>query len=233
MALTLLQLVQRTARRLGIQVPATVIGSQSGALLLELAQETGEDLLKRHEWQILQGSVTFAGAATKTLATDHDRFAGPGEGELWDLSLRCQCKGPLGIRAWDRIQAEAIAASSPPYWTLRSKIINLFPTPAASVNYYYTYIKKNWIYTGADTSPSRDTFLLDADTNVFPDDCMRFGMRWKYREAKGFDYSEALSDYERAVERAVSRDRGPREINTASGFDASEHLDTFYGGVIA
>lgn len=227
MPLTLLTLVQRSARRLVIKVPTQALTDADATQLVELARETGEDLLKRHEWAILRTRRTFAGAASVALTDDHDRFVGPAQGELWDESLDRPCRGPLDSYAWDLLQARQITAGTPPYWSLIGGVINIYPTPTQ--DFTYSYVKNNWVIPAAGGTRTTD-FASDQDTTIFPDDCMRFGIRWKWREGKSLNYAEALSDYERAVERAISRDRGPRVVELSRRYE--DVPDNYWPGEI-
>lgn len=235
MPLTLLQLVQRSAVRLGIAQPQTALTSTAATQLVEFSRESGEDLLKRHDWQILRTRFSFPGTATQALQDDHDRFAPPGQGELWtDATRYSPCRGPLDTLAWDALLERISAGANPPYWALIGDVINIYPAPAASVNFTYTYIKNAWINPSGGGARVTD-WTTDSDTTVFPDDAMRYGMIWRWRQAKGFDYAEDLASAERAIERAISRDRGPRVVNTSNpwaGIPGDPWPDGYWPGTI-
>ena len=233
LALSLLQLCQRVARRVGVTAPSSVIGAAAAGLLHEVALETGEDLAKSHDWQVLRVRRAVAGAEVIPFAADHDRMAGPGQGELWDVTTtQSPANGPLDTYAWDSVgvqradrrartllvaprRADQPHARSPPA---------MWNTPTSR--------RTGWCWhrgRGLPT-PSSPT----ADTTLFPDDVMRRGMRWVYLQTKGFAYEEALSDYERAKERAISRDRGPRVVDTAYPWTQGPggYPDNFFAGTI-
>lgn len=218
MSLTLLQLVQRSAVRLGIGSPPTALTTVAAAQLIEFARESGEDLMKRHDWEVLKTDVSFTGPLpTQALAEDHDRFLSPAVGELWSIGVDYPCRGPLNDRDWTALALRQIG-SIPPAWSLRNGVINIFPVPAVSDEFFYAYISRNWIVPSGGGDRIAD-WASDADTTIFPDDAMRYGMIWRWRQAKGFYYTEDMATAELAIERAISRDRGPRVVDVARTWD--------------
>lgn len=51
-------------------------------------------------------------------------------------------------------------------------------------------------------------FTADNDTTVLPDNVVRLGIIWRWKKDRGLAYAEHMASYERALERAASRDRG-------------------------
>src|SRR4051812_26282661 len=95
------------APRCGLTAPASLFGSgdPNAPLLIALAQEEGEELARRHDWQALKIDYTVptVGAETQTpFPADFDRLLPTGE--WWNRSVGLKYEGPTSDTDWGRIK---------------------------------------------------------------------------------------------------------------------------------
>jgi hypothetical protein len=97
----------------------------------------------------------------------------------------------------------------------------------------YEYSTLNWVQSMSGAAQVQ--FLADTDYSLLDDDCMIFGLKWRYKQRNGVDYTQELQDYNDCLERVLARDGGSRALplnSTASGVNLlnnSNVPDTGFG----
>ena len=216
MALSVLQIVQTACRRIGILAPTMAIGSidQQIIQLVSLCEEEGQELADRYPWEVLQTEALFTTVAAQvqtTLAVTAPGFNYIVNDTIWNRTLRRPVYGPTSEQDWQ--QKKAIQLNGPfNSFRIINDVINFYPAPAAGQVCVFEYISRNWVTTGATSSA---TWLLDADTPKLNDQLIILGLIWRWKAAKGLDYSEDFAKYERRVADAMGRDAGKPKLNTS------------------
>lgn len=213
--MSLLTIIQQTAPLLGITAPVVVVGSTDLQVqqLFQLAQQEAGELARRHDWQVLVREQTFSASGDidqpGAIPCDYDHMAA-GQ-TFWNRSRRLPVPGPLLPDEWAAIRA-MVATGPDANYRIVGNAIQFFPPAGNGEEIAYEYISQNWCKSAAGTPQSE--WLADTDEAIIPERLIKLGIIWRWRQAKGFDYAEAMSTYEREVEKATARDRGPRTINT-------------------
>jgi hypothetical protein len=218
MALTCLQIIQSVCKRVGIASPSFVVASSDLQILqiLELANEEGQELANRSPWQALQTETTFTTVATQvqgTLATIAPNCDYIVNNTIWNRSLRRPIYGSKTEQDWQ--QAKALASNAP-YSSYRvfGDSINFYPVPVAGQTCAFEYVTRNWVTTASSTSA---TWTADTDTPKLNDQLIILGTIWRWKHAKGLDYSEDFAKYERRVVDAVNRDASKPILSMEGG----------------
>jgi hypothetical protein len=206
--MSLLTLIQGAAVRCGLAQPTAVIGSSDPnvPLLQALAQDVGDELARRHDWQVLKIDYTVPTLAAETqtaLPADYDRMLP--NGEMWNRSIALRYDGPTDDFDWGRIKAlNAPAATG--WWRLIGGALQITPAPTAGQTLAFPYMSKNWIAPAVGSNKA--AWTIDTDTARIPEQLLKLGIIWAWKSGKGFDYAEFLATHERELERYTSRDRG-------------------------
>lgn len=205
--MSLLTICQDAARRCSIAAPAAIVGSldPNAPLLFSLANEEGDELARRHDWQVLIVQHTWSTTATEVqaaaLPADYDRLVYGSQ--IWDMSISQKLTGPVGATAWLELKSVP-GAGVTGWWRIVGGKLNIFPAPAAGRTHALEYVSSNW----AQSAAPQAQFLADSDSARIPERLIALGVAWRWKRAKGFDYAEEMATYERELERACSRDRG-------------------------
>ena len=225
--MSLLTMIQSVTPRLGIPNPLLVAGSTDDQVLqlLALANEEGQELAKRGNWQQMNYANTFTTVATASqgdLATLATAGLGPSitaatfdyliNDTLWNRTTRRPVSGPLSTQQWEQLKASNIQGPWPQY-TVYGGTLFFLPIPPAGQTCAFRWYSKAWVTTGTGLSTS---WVLDADTGLLPEDLMAMGIMWRWRMTKGFDYAEDFAKYERRVEDALARD-GSKPVLSMDG----------------
>ena len=221
MALSVLQIVQTACRRIGILAPTLAMGSTDQQIiqLVALCEEEGQDLADRYPWEALQTEALFTTVAAQVqtaLATTAPGFNYIVNETIWNRTLRRPIYGPTSEQDWQ--QKKAVQLNGPfNSFRIIGDVINFYPTPAAGQVCAFEYISRNWVNTGTTSSA---TWLLDADTPKINDQLLVMGLIWRWKAAKGLDYSEDYAKYERRVADSMARDAGKPRLNmNGAAFD--------------
>jgi hypothetical protein len=216
--MSLLSIIQKVAPRLGLRRPSAVVGSTdlTAQMLLELANEEGDELSRFHDWQALVTERNFTTLAqvaqtNALISTDYDRL--PHNVEFWNRTLNLRYAGPTPQRVWQQLQS-GVAAGVVGWWRIMGGQLQIYPAPTADQSLVFEYISKNWCASATGTPQSE--FLADADVARIPERLMQLGIRWRWKQARGFDYAEDLETYEREREKAAVADRGTGRIRNGN-----------------
>lgn len=214
MALTCLQIVQTVCQRLGLAAPTAAVASTDPQIvqILALSQQEGEEQAARYAWQSLQTEAVFTTVATSiqgaisTIAPGMDFII---NNTIWNRTLRRPVYGPRSEQDWQQIVASQING---PFNSFRIMGDNLlfYPIPPQGQICAFEFLSRNWVSTASGTSA---VWTSDADTTKLNDRIMIAGTLWRWRQAKGLDYADAFTAYEKAITDVMGRDAGKPILN--------------------
>lgn len=210
-----LSIVQTVCQRLALNVPSVVMSSADPQVvqLLALLNEEGQTLADATNWQALVTSASFVTVATEIQGLMS--AIAPGckfvvNDTIWNQSLRFPVFGPLSPQRW--AQQKAMFYQGPwNQWRLFDDAIHFVPTPPAGQTCTFEYVTKNWVSGGSDT------FTADIQTALLDEQVMTLGLIWRFRQAKGLDYSADLEKYTRRVADLIARETPKPVLNMDSG----------------
>lgn len=208
--MTLLTACNRAQRRLSLTVTSGIVadGQETQNLLLELAQDTAEDLLAREEWPDLTREKSFtaslASLQASGLPSDFDRAI---KKTFWNRSQDRQIGGPISEEEWAIAYGEPFTSSIEQYAQFRYDGLHIYPVPTVADTIVYSYIINTPIQaTGGGAY--KTAFTADTDVFLLGDRLLYLGVRWRYLADKGRDYAEAMKDYEIAIAQELQKQRG-------------------------
>jgi hypothetical protein len=207
---TLLQSVQAVCRKLGLAVPASVIGSNDPNIvqMYEFCNEAGQEYADAYEWQILTAEVSFSATAVESQGSINTIVGGDlgwiVNDTIWNRTTNRPLFGPLSPQQWQQIKARAAAG---PFSEYRIRGNELLFYPAADLNdaCYFEWVSKDFCQnTGATTSYCR--WNADSDVFVLDSRIFELSVLWKWKQLKGLDFQPDYAKYLVAIEQAKARD---------------------------
>lgn len=216
--MTLLTICRDAARRIGgIDVPTTIVAntsSETAQSLLGLAQQEGKELSRRSGWQALTKETTFSATATETqsgvIPSDLDRYVNE---TFYNRTRKRPVQGPLNAQEWQALKGLS-ASTVYDSFRIRGDAFLITPTPTANDVYAFEYITNQWCESSGGSAQS--AWAADADVALIDEELMTLGLIWRWKKARGFDYSEEFRTYELQVSQAIARD-GPKKTINFSG----------------
>lgn len=216
--MTCLTIVQTACQRVGLTSPNAAIGNTDAQIIqmVALLNEEGEALATRHAWQAITKETSFTTVAAEvqgaitTIAPGLDYIIND---TIWNRDLRRPVYGPLTKQRWQ--QRKAMAFQGPfNQFRIRGDDLLFIPEPAAGQSCYFEYISRYWCVDSTGAT-ERAAFANDADVGLLDERILTLGLIWRWKAAKGFDYTADLEKYERRVLDAIARDGSKDWINLA------------------
>jgi hypothetical protein len=151
----------------------------------------------------------------------------------WDRGFRWQLLGPLDPQEWQVLKSGISPTGPRRRFRLMGNQFYIDPIPYDSNQLVFEYYSYNWCQS--QQGAGQTLWQADTDTYLLDDDTFILGMIWRYRMAKGLDYSDENKMWERSIERFKSRQAGTRNLpinaqNTGIRLiSAAQTPDTGYG----
>jgi hypothetical protein len=219
--MSLLTIVQAAALRCHYPVPAVAFSSLDPGIQLFIAsaQDTGDEMVERVDWQNLkiQQPVTFAGNGTTTLFPLPANFSAlsPSDTFISSAYPTLRMIGPVNEDDLMRLKALPIVLF-PPVWRQVLNSIEFFPAPQAAEIISFVYAGSTWINISPGVPRIPVAWGADADFAAFSERAVMLGTVAKWRRAKGLDYSQEFETYEQALAAVAGRESTQRLIPTSN-----------------
>lgn len=184
---------------------------QNVRTLLQLANQEGRELSRRHAWNKLVKEKTFTATAddvqTGAVPSDMQMFI---QDSMFNRTNVRRVTGPMSPEEWQAQQALSVSVLTDAF-RFRGGDILITPTPAGTETYAFEYVSDQWCESSGGTGQS--AWTADDDTGVLDENLMLLGIVWRFRKARGLDYAEEMASYEKEVVQAIMRDGSRRTIN--------------------
>lgn len=208
-----LTIVQEAFGRQSLPVPLAVFSSvDAGVIQMRtLMNQAGKSLGKRHTWQEMTVEGTFTTVATAVQTALPSDFGWFIPETMFDRTQDRQVAGPITQQQWQQDLSGPTATAIAYSFRVRGGSILFTPTPTAGDSVYYEYVSKNWAETSGGTALSAMT--ADTDVSLIDEELVTLDLIWRYRKAKGLDYSEEFRTLELELEKTIGRDGGSRILS--------------------
>lgn len=224
--MTLLTLIQRTFRRVGLTAPSAAVGSTEENILrlIELANEEGEELSERYPWQVLINEATLTTSAAESQGAMTTiagaSFAYIQNDTMWNRTTNRRWL-PVDDVQWQQMKASGITGPDY-YFRIRGGNLIVQPTPTASQTVCFEWVSKNWCTSSGGTGQSQ--WAADDDVLLLPAEVFLMGLVWRWKKAQGLEYAEDFRQYEIRAESAMIRDGAKKRINFAGGRSTRQNI---------
>lgn len=217
--MTLLTVIQDAYDELGLKSTSvsTVYDSSDAQILqmFRLLKKECNELLQEHDWQglITVAEITTVATVEQTglLPSDFQRMVDTRA--MWNDTSKWEIVGPVSPQ--ERRTAEVWDFNAiPQYWWIRGNELHIFDTTAGDT-VSFEYISDKYIYQGESVTPAT-TFAGDDDTFAFPEELLTRAVVWRFKQAKGMEYAEELTDYSNLKSREITNDKGGPAVITTS-----------------
>lgn len=213
---TLLAMVQQVAGEIGLTQPGFLVSNtdNSAVQFLALANRAAEEIAAQSGtwggWPQLRKEytvTTMPGIDNYSFPSDV-QYLIPGTG--WSRSYRWQLLGPLEAQEWQVLKSGISPTGPRTRWRIMGGKIYFDPVPSSAQNMAFEYYSNAWAQSSAGNPQT--LFLNDTDTFILPDNLLVLGVKWRILRAKGLDYGQEFSEYEAAMQRALSRAGSARSL---------------------
>jgi len=221
----LLNIVQRFANAVGVPSPSTAYANQATDVqqIIELVNQEGRSLSRRHNWQNLTFEATFTTVATESQGTLASIIGGTQQlraivnNTIWNRSTQVPIWGPMTRQTW---QAQKALGLTGPYseYRIRGNTLLFNPAPTAGESCYFEYVSNCWC-TDSTGATYRRNVANDADEFLLDDELMLAGLEWRWLRKKGLSYAEEFASYEVMVKDAMGNDGTKPTLHMDGGLE--------------
>lgn len=220
---TLLSIVQDAATEIGIGTSSSitsVIGNSDDkvATLLAMSNREGRDLVRAHDWTVLQKVHTFstvASTATYSLPSDYSRLLNESE---WNRGTYRPLIGPVNAQEWQTIKSGLFGQGvvDTRYRIIRDssgtgRLMELDPTPDSVETIAYEYISNQWCASSGGTGQTE--WAADTDIPLLPEDLNILGLIVRWKRAKGYDFASEADEYMQMLDAEIAQDRPSPDLS--------------------
>lgn len=206
---TLAEIANRAADELSVARPSAYVGGSTagGRLFLALANSAGRDLMRAHEWSVLQTTATITtaiGTSTYALATDYDRMISD---TGWDRTNDEMMVGPDSPQINRYVNESGVAqVGISKRFRIQGSNLIIWPTPTAVETLVYEYVSNKWAVDSGSTAQTE--FTADTNTTRFDPELMKEEIKWRYKQAKGMAFEDARAYALMIREQKIANDLG-------------------------
>lgn len=161
------------------------------------------------------GTSFFCGQVAYNFPSDFAYFMTQ---TAWDRNFKWQLLGPLDAQEWQVLKSGISPTGPRRRFRIMGNQFVIDPVPGFSSSdngsiEVFEYYSNAWCQsTGGTTGTPQVSWVADTDNYLLDDDSMTLGLKWRYKAAKGLDYSEEKATYDLLVERLMARDGGERNL---------------------
>jgi len=193
----------------------------TGYQMVGLLNALGQELMRTHDWQVAQRTMTFWGDGVSTrfsLPTDFGRQVNQTQ---WSVSDNRPLIGPVSPQTWSWDQYGIVSAGILFQYRISADSYEVFPTPGAGVEFALYYIIKGWVANPDDFYDLRDTVPAPNWIVIFDKRLMIAGLKLKFWAAKGFDTTVLQREFDFLLQNEKATSQGAPVINLAGGYDTT------------
>lgn len=207
-----LDIIQRFTNAVGLPEPSTALANQAEDVMqiVELLNQEGRALSRRHDWQALTFETSFTTLAVESQGTLASIIGATQalrkivNDTIWNRSTQQPIFGPLSKANWQGQKALSLTGPYPQY-RIRGNTLRFYPVPTASQTCFFEYISNRWC-TDVTGATFRSNLAADTDEMLLDSEVMLAGLEWRWLRKKGLSYAEEFASYEGMVADTVSGD---------------------------
>jgi hypothetical protein len=215
--LTVLEIATRALRSPGMMPPRSLLnpGDDLGSQALSLLYDVAADMKRRHDWQELTTEAKLLSKVgddqgnIKALLPDFRHWI---NNTLRNNTTGLALYGPVSAQTWQNARNGLTTLPAANAWRQRGNHLLILGQNVADQEIVFEYVSNNWLQS-ANGLDKLETIKSDKDVCLLPEDVVINGLRWRWQESKGFDYSEAFRFYETAIVEAKGRNSGAATLS--------------------
>jgi hypothetical protein len=213
-----LTICQDAAQLMGLVAPSAInaANDQQSKQLGAMAKMVAKELADRYDWQqlISEGTITLATSDQDyALASDCLRMV---RDTMWDRTNDLKQDFGPGPQEWAFLKGDGVFTTANRRARLIGDLVTFYETITSGDNndvINYEYItNKLWLNGSTPVeSPTVDTY-----TCRIPERLVTLGVVYRYREAKGMEFSGDRARYEREFARIAGQSSAPKALHFGS-----------------
>lgn len=219
--MSLLSLIQGHCKRHALAVPTAIIGSTDTQTnqLYQIVQDILTEIVQESKFNVTTQECVFTAVATRSQGTMNDLCPFGYQYAIfetfYDRTLMRPLYGPLTESEWEQLMALPTAGV---WYKFRIWQNELFfdpipTTPFSTIAFEYM---SSWCVTDS-SGTLKEALSDDGDLFVFPENIIRRGLAFQWKQVKGLPYQADETAYYNLLNNYIARDKVKRRINVSEG----------------
>lgn len=214
--MSLLSICQSVTGEVGWPQPATIVGNTepTAVQLFSIANNELRALSEMLEWPQLEVEyrfVTVAGTAIYLFPSDFRYLC---EGAVFNADQFYAERGSMGVTRWQMFKYGKLGNLTRQGFRVVFPLgvpgIELSPPPTGLTTLVAVYMNKT--YAVSTQGVGQPQYTADGDVSRIPERMVELGVKWRFRRAKGLDYSAEYAEYDASVKVQLSKARSSAVI---------------------
>lgn len=233
--MTLLSICRSVAGETGWPVMDAVASNSelTAVQLFAIANTELNSLSEMFDWPHLEVDYiipTVKGTAVYSLPGDFRKIA---FGSLFNANQYYRIRGSMSTEEWQVRKHGLLGNLSRTTFRIAYPaglpVIELTPTPVTAENAVLLYYSTK--HARDSTSVAVPQYTVDSDVSRIPERLVQLGIKWRFRRAKGLDFSAELAEYNATVNQQYTARKAPQDI-PIGGRRYSSDLDGVTSGYV-
>ena len=175
--------------------------------------------------QVTLSQTPNAAGTNATITFCQSKYAMPADFDRlidrtnWDKSKHWEMLGPETPQQWQWLKSGYISTGPRIRFRPLGGYFQVWPMLGTNEYLGFEYVSNQWVLSvaaqAAGPEPDKASFTIDTDKCAFPDRLMVLGLKVKYFQAKGFDYSAFGAQYQAELSIAKADDAGAPTLSMA------------------
>lgn len=210
----------------------TTISSSTDATARQiraLANQELRSVSKRFDWRYLVSSYEFTTVANQTdypLPAGYEKLM---QDSVYNKDEYYRLRSGMTDYQWNAWKFGLLGSLSHQRFRVSldtgEPILVLAPAPETPENMILWYKSSHFVVD--DSGETKAEYELDTDVARIPEDVVEAGLLWRFRRAKGLDFSAELSEYNEICRTRFAQSRAEGDLPIPNGIVQPELTDGF------
>lgn len=201
--MTLVLMCQRVLAEVGWPVPSAIVSNNDATAqqIFAIANTELRSVSHTYDWPQLEVEYEFDTVADQTeyaLPTDFRKIA---TDSLFDTEEYYRLRGSTPIAQWNKYKHGLLGSLSHQRYRMKyvqnvadmNPYMELTPAPTDIRSLVALYFTNELVLTNDGTGAHG--YVSDDDASKVPEHVIELGVKWRFRRAKGLDFSAELAEY--------------------------------------
>lgn len=219
--MSLLSVIQAHCKLHALNVPTSVIGStDTGVVQLQaIVDEVLGEIVTESDFNVTTQEATFTVIPSEdqgsiyTLAPNGYQFMI--FETFYDRTLGRPLYGPVDETEWQQLKALPSAGVFYKYRIRQDRLL-LYPAPVTPYSLMAFEYMSSWCVKSS-TGTLKAGITDDADVFVFPENIIKKGLMFRWKQIKGLPYQADETQYYNLLNNYIAKDKVKRRIDLADG----------------
>lgn len=214
--MSLLSICKSVLAETGWPVLSTIASNSDATAqqIFAIANTELEALSEQFSWPHLEVEYNFATVAGQAVYLWPADFRVLAPQSVFDKAQYYELKGSTGMQFWELLKYGKLGqlnrARYRTVYPLGAPGIEMTPAPTGINPLVAVYYSDEYARQQDGTSVAR--YSTDTDVSKVPERYIQMGVKWRFRRAKGLDYSAELAEYNNTIQTQFAKYTGSGEI---------------------